>query len=103
MLHIRALGLFAFALGSAAMAQTGLATLTGVVTDPSNAAVANAIVRATHVDTGTVLTGTTSATGNYAITQMPIGRYSLSVEFSGFKTYRREGLTLSAAQVLGGA
>jgi hypothetical protein len=89
-------------LGAATVcAQTGLATLTGVVTDPASAVVAGATIHATHVDTGTVLTATTSGTGNYLITQMPIGRYTLTVEVTGFKTYRREGLTLSAAQVLG--
>jgi hypothetical protein len=32
---------------------------------------------------------------------MPIGRYTLTADVAGFKTYRREGLNLSAAQVLG--
>jgi hypothetical protein len=32
---------------------------------------------------------------------MPIGRYTVTAEVAGFKTYRREGLALSAAQVLG--
>ena len=52
------------------------------------------------MDTGTVLTGTTSATGNYTITQMPIGRYQVTVEATGFKTFRREGISLAAAQTL---
>ncbi|HEY1239800.1 MAG TPA: carboxypeptidase-like regulatory domain-containing protein, partial [Bryobacteraceae bacterium] len=77
-----------------------MATLTGIVTDPANAVVAGATIRATHIDTGTVLTAVSSATGNYNITQMPIGRYTITLEVPGFKIYRREGLTLSAAQIL---
>ena len=82
------------------LAQTGLATLTGTITDQTGAVVPNAPVKAVHVDTGTVLLGTTSATGNYSIPQMPIGRYEISVEAPGFKTFRREGVTLAAAQTL---
>ena len=81
-------------------AQTGLATLTGTITDQTGAVVPNVPIKAVHVDTGTVLTGTTSATGNYTITQMPIGRYQVTVEATGFKTFRREGVSLAAAQIL---
>ena len=80
--------------------QTGLATLTGTVTDQTGAVVPDIAVSALHVDTGQVLKVTTSSTGNYAISQMPIGAYLITAEATGFKTYRREGLTLSAAQVL---
>src|SRR4051812_24069589 len=78
--------------------QTGLATLTGTITDQTGAVVPNIPVKATHVDTGTVLQSTTSATGNYSIPQMPIGRYEISVEATGFKAFRRAGVNLAAAQ-----
>jgi hypothetical protein len=81
-------------------AQTGLATLTGTITDQSSAVIPNAVVRARHVDTGATLTGTASATGYYLIAQMPIGRYEVSVEQAGFKTFRRAGMALGAAQIL---
>ena len=88
------------AYGSLLFGQTGLATLTGTVTDQTGAVVPGATVSARHVDTGRVLKVTTSSTGNYSVPQMPIGGYEVTVEATGFKTYRREGLTLSAAQVL---
>ncbi|MEP6962340.1 MAG: carboxypeptidase-like regulatory domain-containing protein, partial [Acidobacteriota bacterium] len=66
--------------GAPLFGQTGLATLTGTVTDPSGAILANVTVSALHVDTGTVLGGATSSTGSYTIAQMPIGRYSITVE-----------------------
>ena len=80
--------------------QTGLATLTGTVTDPSGAIVPNVSVRALHVATGTALSATSSGTGNYTIAQMPIGDYQVLAEANGFKGYRREGISLGAAQVL---
>ncbi|MBZ5577925.1 MAG: TonB-dependent receptor [Acidobacteriia bacterium] len=101
MLKVRTIALFLAATASAALAQTGLATLTGIVTDPAGAVVPGVTIRATHRETGTVLSAVASSTGNYILTQMPIGGYTLTVEAAGFKTYRREGLTLAAAQVLG--
>ena len=86
MLQIRKVAQLVTMTAAAAWAQTGLATLTGVVTDPTNTVVSGATIRATHVDTGTVLTAATSATGNYTITQLPIGRYTATVEVTGFKT-----------------
>ena len=48
-------------LASLLSAQTGLATLTGTITDQTGAVMANATISAKHVDTGTTLTGTTQA------------------------------------------
>jgi hypothetical protein len=44
--------LTAIALPAIAVAQVDRATLTGVVRDPSNAAIAGAIVTVTHLNTG---------------------------------------------------
>ena len=81
-------------------AQTARATLTGVVTDPTGAVVANVPVKATHVETGTTIIGTTSDTGNYSIPQLPVGAYEITVQQPGFKAFHRTGLTLGSAQVL---
>jgi len=83
-----------------AYGQTGRATLTGVVTDPTGAVVANVPVKAVHVDTGTTMIGTTTETGNYTIGQMPIGAYEVTVEQPGFKKYQRAGFSLASAQTL---
>jgi hypothetical protein len=87
---------------SAAMAwaQAGLATLTGTISDPSGAVIASAPVSATHIATGTVLSAATSSTGNYTISNMPIGGYQVTVEMPGFKTYHREGVQLALQQTL---
>ncbi len=83
-----------------AVAQTGLATLTGTITDPSGAVMASVPVSARHVTTGTMLSAATSSTGNYTLGNMPIGEYEVTIEQPGFKRYVREGLSLASQQVL---
>lgn len=80
--------------------QTAAGTLTGLVTDPSGAVIANVPVVATHVDTDTRITGTTTQAGLYTIPQLPVGRYVVTVSQPGFKTFRRENVIIAAAQTL---
>lgn len=82
----------------AAWGQTGLASITGVVTDPSGAVIANVTVTATQVATGTTGIAVTSDTGNYTIPQLRVGEYSVVIEQAGFKKYERLGITLAASQ-----
>ena len=81
-------------------AQTGLATLSGIVTDQTGAVMAGVDVKATQVATGAISIAATTETGNYTLTQLRVGEYEVVVEKSGFKTYKREGLTLNAAQTM---
>src|SRR5438552_9503197 len=80
--------------------QTVLGTFTGVLTDSTGAVVANAPVEAKNVDTGVITRAVSTETGNYTISQLPIGRYELTVNVQGFKKFSRQGLTLAAAQVI---
>jgi hypothetical protein len=92
--------LLLIAAAASAYGQTAAGTLTGIVTDPTGAVIANVPVTATHVDTGTRVIGTTSQTGNYSILQMPVGRYVVTVSQTGFKSFRQENVTIAAAQTL---
>jgi len=65
----------ALVLAGAAWAQTSLATITGLVADPSGAVVSNATVEAKNTQTGVVYRGTSTETGNYSIQQLPLGEY----------------------------
>ena len=89
-----------FLLSFAAYGQTGLATITGTVSDQTGAVIANAPIEARHIDTGSTFSAISTSTGNYTIQQLPIGRYEVTVSMSGFKTYSHQNLTLAAAQVL---
>jgi hypothetical protein len=70
------------------------ASISGTVTDASGAAVAGATVTATNVDTGVATTQTTNAQGYYSFQSLPLGKYAIEVQQTGFKTTRRTDITL---------
>jgi hypothetical protein len=84
--------------GASAFAQTGQAEIRGTVLDESNAPLPGVTVTATHVDTGTTRTAVTSTTGVFLMPALPIGRYRLQLELTGFNTVVQEGLLLEVGQ-----
>jgi hypothetical protein len=93
--HCCALALFVFAALPMA-AQTSFGRISGTVTDPGGAVVANAPVLVRNLDTTFSRTVNTNDSGNYSASELPIGRYSVSVEQSGFRKQERTGIQLSA-------
>ncbi len=88
------IGLVVFGLGvSSAFAQVA-ATLTGVVTDPSGAAVSGAAVTANEIATGLTRSATTDNAGRYQISALPVGRYEIHVKKDGFAEELRAGIQL---------
>jgi len=85
---------------SAIFAQGALGTITGTVTDPSGAVVGNAAIEVKNTANGQVYDTVSTATGNYTVTQLPVGAYDLTATITGFKTYKRSGLDLAAAQIM---
>ena len=83
-------------LALSAAAQTNLGTITGTITDPAGAVVPNAPIEAKNTATGAVYPVASSATGNYTISQLPLGTYEMSVTVAGFKKYTRTGITVEA-------
>src|SRR5438132_6518943 len=81
-------------------AQTALATVTGTVNDPAGAVVANAPISVKNLENGEVFTAASSDTGNYTVSQLPIGDYDLTVAVSGFKTYTHTKFHLAAGQTM---
>ena len=80
------MGLFSMgaAIGFAQVTNTG--SISGSVTDPTGAVVANATVTAKNNETGTESTATTSENGTFSIPQLPRGLYTLTIQAtSGFK------------------
>jgi hypothetical protein len=86
-------------LPAALMAQESRATLTGIVTDASGAAVPNANIVVSNVETGEETRGTSTGQGAYTIPFLRPGNYTVAVDAPGFKKYSREGITLQVAQV----
>jgi hypothetical protein len=81
-------------------AQSDRGTITGTISDPAGAVVANAAVEARNTETGAVYPVAASDTGNYTIVQLPSGNYELTVTVAGFKKYVRSGLIVQAAQTI---
>ena len=67
-----------------AMAQTGQGTVTGTVTDASNALVPNAQFTLTNTATGVARQAQSSTIGVYYFGAVPIGSYKLVVSKQGF-------------------
>src|SRR6266478_4233090 len=68
----------------AAYAQVNTADITGRVTDEQSHVVPGATVTATNTGTGATRSVTTDDAGEYTITQLPPGKYNLSVEAKNF-------------------
>jgi hypothetical protein len=96
-MKLRLLVVCAFLLSTIALAQTFRGTVLGTVTDPSGNVVAGAIVKVRNVGTGLERTATTSADGSYAIPELPIGMYSVTVSQSGFQTSVTNGVEVDVA------
>ena len=86
-------------LQAVAYAQTGAASITGLVTDQSGAAVPGVTVVATNQATNVEYTAVTNATGSYDILSVPVGRYVVKAALSGFKTTSTRPITLEAKQI----
>ena len=65
-------------------AQQAAASINGVVSDPSGAAVAGATITLMALDTNVVRTATSNAAGIYAFVNIPPARYALEVAKEGF-------------------
>lgn len=77
-----------------ASAQEVRASITGLVTDSSGAALANATVRVVNVANQVAVTAVTNATGNYVTPFLTPGSYEMSVEATGFKKFVRQNIVL---------
>jgi TonB-dependent receptor len=73
-------------------AQSGKGIIVGTITDTSSAAVPNAELKLTPLG----ITGVSDSQGNYRITDVPAGKYTLTVSYVGFASQS------SAIEVTGG-
>src|ERR1051325_7420418 len=80
---------------TSAVAQTDRGSLTGRVTDPNGAGVANAKITATNINTAETREVTTSDDGNYTIPQLKADPYKVTAEAQGFKTASAENIVVA--------
>src|ERR1700758_2510916 len=91
------LSLLMLSLGAIAQIQNG--QFTGIVTDPTGAAIANAKVTVANIGTNLSVTATTDQTGLYKFNELPVGTYRIIAEAQGFKTTTNSDLVLSAGSI----
>jgi hypothetical protein len=75
-----------------AYAQQTLGGITGVVTDPQGAILPGATVTAVNTGTGLKRTATSGSNGYYALPDLPIGTYSLTITLAGFEAEKLSSL-----------
>ena len=81
---------------SLAQAQLATADILGTVTDPTGAVIPGATVTLTNNGTHEKRTTTTSSSGDYTFSLLPVGTYSVSVNLTGFKTANVNNLSVEA-------
>lgn len=75
-------------------AQKDTGSIVGSVTDPTGAVVSGARVIVTDVDRGESFTANTNTSGEYVVGPLHIGRYTVTVEKTGFKRAVSEAVDL---------
>ncbi len=86
-------------LATLSSAQEVYATLTGTVTDATGAVVQGATVTVHNNDTNTDLrTVTSDNSGNFTVTNLPAGPYTVTVKSTGFRAFTASNVILNVAQ-----
>src|SRR5262245_269687 len=85
-----------------AWAQTATSNISGAITDASGAVVPGAKVTAKNEATGVVYSSITTSTGNYSFASLTPGRYTITVQQTGFRSYTstNNDLTVGAPLVV---
>ncbi len=80
-----------------AFAQSFRGKIVGTITDPQGATVAGANVKARNTATGIERTTTSDDAGNYAIAELPIGDYEVSIDAAGFRATKVSDVKVEVA------
>jgi outer membrane receptor protein involved in Fe transport len=90
-------------LATGAMAQTTTTgSIEGLVTDPNGAVVRGATVTATSPNLISPQTATTGDDGRYQISNLPPGKYKITVEGSGFAKFEQEHISVNLGRTSSG-
>jgi hypothetical protein len=84
----------------AVLAQTSTSRITGTVTDQTGAVIEGASVVAKNEATGVEYKTTTTSAGTYTLESLPIGTYTVRIEFPGFRTFASSGNVLNVGAPL---
>lgn len=79
-------------------AQLSTSTLVGTIKDTSGAVVPGAAVTVKNLQTGLERSVTSGSSGDYTVTNLQIGHYSVTVSHAGFRTARVSDIQLQVGQ-----
>lgn len=79
-------------------AQQTTGSIVGTVKDQAGAVVNAATVKATNVDTGFSRSAPTNGYGEYRIDYLPVGKYTVELEASGFRRFVQQNIVLNVDQ-----
>lgn len=91
-------GVFLLTVSYSSYGQDTNASLSGTVTDPSNAVIPGAKLVLTYETTGFQMTFTSDAAGQFTFRNLTPGKYDLNVTASGFKSTTQKGIGLAINQ-----
>ena len=83
---------------SASLLAQDTASITGTITDQTGAAIPGAQVTVSNPEHGINRTTTSNGGGDYLVSAVPPGSYTLSITAPGFKRYEAPGIILRVAQ-----
>ena len=81
-------------------AQVTTGTLVGQLRDSSAAAIPGATVVATHEGTGVSREAATDNNGEFVLSALPPGSYTVKLSLTGFKALQKKGIELGAGQTV---
>ncbi len=94
-----AVAAFLIALGATALiAQSISGSIVGTVRDPAGLPMAGARITLIHAATGVTRETATNERGDFVLSSVPPGEYSLAAKAEGFKTAERKGIMLTASE-----
>jgi len=79
-------------------AQYTTARLSGIISDPSGAVVAEATIAVQDVGTGYSQSTNSTSAGQYLFPSLPVGTYQITVSVPGYTRYVQKGIVLSVGQ-----
>jgi hypothetical protein len=75
-----------------------MASISGIVSDPTGAVIAGAAITVKDLDRGVSYSAKSNETGFYLVPQLPPGRYQVTAEMTGFRTYVLDSFPLQTQQ-----
>src|SRR5215472_8923717 len=87
-------------LAGGALGQSTSGSITGTVVDSAGAIIQDATVNVVSQATNSVRVVKSNSSGVFVVTQLPPGKYDITVEKTGFKKYVKTDVTLSAIEQL---